>query len=196
MKPVKNKKWKFIIIIWSSWVWKWTLIELLKKRRWNHFFFPISAVTREMREWEVEWKVYNFISKENFEEKIEKWEFLEWAKVHWDVYYWSLKEPILNAINQWKNVVRELNIEGFDKISQSSFKENLKSIFILPPSQEILKDRIRKRAKISDEELNKRMESMKEESVYAEKTDFQIKNINWGIEEMYENLIKKIDLII
>lgn len=196
MNSVKKKKWKFIVIIWSSWVWKWTLIELLKKRRWNDFFFPVSAVTRKMREWEIEWKVYNFISKESFKKKIEKLEFVEWAKVHWDVYYWSLKKPILNAINQWKNVVRELNIEGFDKISQSSFKENLKSIFILPPSKEILKDRIKKRSDISDEELNKRIESMKEESIYAENTDFQIENINWGIEEMYENLIKKIDLII
>jgi len=89
-KTVPGLKWKLILILGPSWVWKWTLISLLKERKNpDKYFFPVSCTTRKPRiikeTWELEkdWENYFFLKKEEFEEKIKNWEFLEFAHVHW-----------------------------------------------------------------------------------------------------------------
>ena len=200
-KNKNNKLGKLILILWSSWVWKWTLISLLKERK-KDFFYPVSCTTRKPRiikeTWELEkhWENYFFISVEEFEEKIKQWELLEYAHVHWKTYYWLLKKPILDSINEWKIVIREADVQWFDSVSKILEKEIFWSIFIDIPEIELLKNRIRNRAPISEEEMNIRMESMKKERFYKEKTDFFIKNIEDWIEEMYEDLLEKIEKLI
>lgn len=197
------KKGKLILILWPSWVWKWTLISLLKERKNpEKYFFPVSCTTRKPRiikeTWELEkdWENYFFLSKDEFEEKIEKWEMLEHALVHWKAYYWLMKKPIMDAIYEWKIVIREADVQGFDSISKILDKEVLWSIFIDIPEIRLLKNRIRDRAPISEEELNARIESVKMEREYKKKTDFVIKNIEDWVEEMYLDLDEKIKKII
>jgi len=195
-----SKIWKLILILWSAWVWKWTLISLLKERKDpDEYFFPVSCTTREPRlineTWELEkhWENYFFLKKEEFEEKIKNWEFLEFAHVHWKTYYWILKKPVLDAINEWKIVIREADVQWFDSINKIFDKEIFWSIFIDMPEIEILKNRIRSRAAISEDELNARIKSVEMERKYKEKTDFFIENIEDWIEEMYEDLLEKIE---
>lgn len=197
------KKGKLILILWPSWVWKWTLISLLKERKNpEKYFFPVSCTTRKPRiikeTWELEkdWENYFFLSKDEFEEKIEKWEMLEHALVHWKAYYWLMKKPIMDAIYEWKIVIREADVQGFDSISKILDKEVLWSIFIDIPEIRLLKNRIRDRGPISEEELNARIESVKMEREYKKKTDFVIKNIEDWVEEMYLDLDEKIKKII
>ena len=194
------KKGKLILILWPSGVWKWTLISLLKERKNpEKYFFPVSCTTRKPRiikeTWELEkdWENYFFLSKEEFEEKIEKWEMLEHALVHWKAYYWLMKTPILNAISEWKTVIREADVQGFDSISKILDKEVFWSIFIDIPEIRLLKNRIRDRAPISEEELNARIESIKVEREYKDKVDFVIKNIEDWVEDMYKDLLEKIE---
>ena len=199
---MQKKIWKLILILWPSGVWKWTLISLLKKRKNpEKYFFPISCTTRKPRliketwEFEKDGENYFFISKEEFEKKIENWDFLEYAHVHWETYYWTLKKPILDAINEWKIVIREIDVQGFETICKNFDKTLLWSVFIDIPPLHLLKNRIRARAPISEEELQKRMESMQKELVYRDEVDFIVKNIENGVEEMYEDLEFKIGVI-
>ena len=187
--------WKLILILWPSGVWKWSLINLLKKRRPN-FIFPISVTTREPRKWEKEGETYFFVSEKEFEERLASWEFLEYAKVHSNCYYWLLKKPILKAIGQWSIIIREGDVQWFDSISKILDKNHLSSIFVLPPSMSDLKNRIKKRSNISDEELNRRLDSLVHELKYAKLADYTIKNIEGDLESMYDDFINKIDLIV
>lgn len=198
-----KKNWKLILILWSSWVWKWTLVSLLKERKNSEkYFFPVSCTTRKPRlinetwEFEKHWVDYYFLSNEEFEEKIENWELLEYAHVHWKTYYWLPKTSILDAISEWKIVIREADVQGFDSVSKILEKEIFWSIFIDIPEIELLKNRIRNRAEISEEELNSRIKSIEMEREYKEKADFFIKNIEDWIEEMYEDLLEKIEELI
>lgn len=188
-------KWKLILIMWSSWSGKWTLISKLKEKR-KDFFYPISATTRAPREWEVDWETYYFLSSEEFKNKINNWEFLEYALVHHKAYYWLLKKPVFEAINSSRNVIREIDVQGFDFIKKQMNKDDLASIFILPPSEDILIRRIKERSDISDEELNNRLISLKKESEYSKYADYTIENIDYGQEKMFDDFVSKIELIV
>lgn len=203
MENKKNKLGKLILILWSSWVWKWTLISLLKERKDSEkYYFPVSCTTRKPRlinetwEFEKHWVDYYFLSVEEFEEKIDNWELLEHAHVHWKTYYGLPKKPILDAVEEWKIVIREADVQGFDSVCKVLEKEIFWSIFIDIPEIELLKNRIRDRAPITEEELDARMDSVLIERIYKEKTDFFIENIEDWIEEMYLDLLEKIEKII
>lgn len=190
-----RNNWRLILILWPSWVWKWSLINLLKERR-PDFSFPISLTTRKPREWEINGQTYFFTQEDEFKSKINSWEFLEYANVHWSYYYWLLKEPVLKAIWNWKIVIREVDVQWFDSISNILDKDHISSIFVLPPPLEILKNRIRKRSNISSEELERRISSLDHEMKYSRLADYTIDNIEGDLEAMYDDLIIKIDLIV
>ncbi len=176
---------KFVIIIGPSGVGKGTLLNLLKERH-PEFLFPVSATTREMRPKEENGKTYYFFTKREFENKIKKGEFLEYAHVHGENYYGTLKKPILDAFEKNKMVVREVDYQGFISIRKIISKEKLKTIFLLPPSIEILKKRIIARSPILEDELNRRMESLKEEMKIADECDIRIQTIDGDIEASYK----------
>lgn len=188
-----SSKWKLILILGPSGAWKGTLLSLLKERR-PDFFYPVSATSRAIREGEKEGETYHFVSEEKFEKMIEEGEFLEYAVVHKKWHYGTLKKPILNAIFDWKIVVREIDVQGFDSISKNLNKDLFSSIFILPPSEEILRKRITERAPISKEELDSRMESLKKEILYKDRCSAILEQDE--IEKMYENLEKLIQSLI
>ncbi len=180
---------QLILIIGPSWVWKWTMIEKVKEK-YEKLFFPISVTTRKMREWEKEWEVYNFISNKEFKEKIKNNEFLEYACVHDVNYYGTLKEPVLNALNQWKTVLREIDYQWFLSIKKVVPAEKLLSVFFMPPEIEILKKRIKDRAPISEEELNHRIDSIKKEMKVADQCDIKFEQIDWDIEASFKKFEK------
>ena len=103
----------------------------------------VSMTSREPRGKEVEGVDYYFVSKEEFEERIEKDEFLEYAIVHNNQYYGTPKAKLEEDINKGKNVILVIDIQGALKIKEI-VKEAL-FIFIMPPSMEELKERLVKR---------------------------------------------------
>jgi guanylate kinase len=176
---------RFILIIGPSGSGKGTLLEILKEKH-PEIFFPISATTRKPRPNENNGETYYFLTKEDFLKKRKNNEFLEYAEVHGGNFYGTLKTPILQALTEGKIVVREIDYQGFLSISKIIPKKELQSIFILPPSLEILKERIKDRAPISAKELDARMESLKKEMHIAKQCDIQIHTIDNDIEGSYK----------
>ena len=123
-----------------SCVGKTTLSNILSKEVPN-LFESISYTTRNIRNNEINEIDYYFINKEEFLAKIDKQEFIEYAKVH-NNYYGTSKNVIENMIDQNKNIILVLDIEGAMNIKK--FFKTV-SIFIMPKSLDIIKDRLIKR---------------------------------------------------
>ena len=146
------------------------------KKSHPEYTYPLSATTRAMREGEKEGDIYHFYSKEEFKKGIEAGEFLEWAVVHQDNYYGLIKKPILEALEKGETIVREVDIQGFDSIRKEIPQDQLVTIFITAGSKEELIKRIINRAAISDDELEKRKESMHKEFNRLRDCDYMVEN--------------------
>lgn len=171
---------KLVLIIGPSGVGKGTVIKELKNNFFD-FVFPISATTRHPRLGEIDGTDYYFFSKSDFLEKVENDNFLEWATVHEDNFYGLLKKSIIPYIKNGKTVIREIDVQGFKTIKSKLNKDSLFSIFLLPPSEKILIDRIKKRSKMSNADVEKRMISLKKEVGFASECDFIVQTIDGDI---------------
>lgn len=161
---------KLFLILGPSGTGKGTVINYLRKE-FPHAVFPRSCTTRPPRPQERDGEVYHFISREEFQKKIEAGEFLEWAVVHHDYLYGTLKKPILDALSQGKTVIREVDMQGVESIRKILPANQVATIFITAPSWENLKHRILGRSKISEEELAQREKSFFREIEFSKKCD-------------------------
>lgn len=176
---VKNGK--FVLILGSSGAGKGTALNFLKSRH-PEFVFPISCTTRPMRPHEKDGEVYYFISREEFKKKIEAGEFLEYAFVHDMNYYGTLKKPILDALEEGKVVVREVDVQGVRSIREMMPSDQVITVFLSARWSDLEK-RILKRAPMSKTELNERRESFEREMKWQEECDFVVESIEGKIEE-------------
>ncbi|MFA6550450.1 MAG: guanylate kinase [Candidatus Gracilibacteria bacterium] len=179
---------KLVLIVGPSGSGKGTVIEELKKRH-PEFVYPVSCTTRAPRANEIPGTTYNYISEEEFKKNIENGEFLEWAEVHKQSYYGTLKKPILEALESGKMVVREVDIQGFKSIKNIFSKEQLLSIFLISSLDE-LKARILHRGPMSDEELARRMQSATNEMNESVLCDFKVKSPQGKIKEITDEVEK------
>lgn len=175
-------KGKLFIIVGPSGSGKSSVLHKLKEQQ-PEYIYPISATTRPMREGEKDGDIYHFLSKEEFKKGIDEDKFLEWAIVHQDNYYGMIKAPIMQGLKDGKTIVREVDIQGFDSIREKVNKENLVTIFITVPNKAELIERIVNRATISDDELEKRKESMHKEFNRAKDCDYMVENIEGKLDE-------------
>jgi len=164
---------KLILILGPSGCGKGTSIKYLKKTH-PEYAYPISHTTRPPRKNEKDGENYHFISKDEFKQKIKAGYFLEWAQVHQDNYYGTDKAEILNALKKGKTIIREIDIQGAQSASKLIPKRNLSKIFISTKSWSDLEERIRNRSSISKDEINKRHNSYKLETKYANKCEHTI----------------------
>jgi len=185
-------KGKLFLIVGPSGSGKSSVLHKLKEER-PEFTYPLSATTRPMREGEVDGDIYHFMSKEEFKKGIEEGRFLEWAVVHQDNYYGLIKGPIVKGLEEGGTIVREVDIQGFDSIREKIDKKNLVSIFITVPHKEELIERIVNRAAISQDELEKRKESMHREFNRAKDCDYMVENKEGKLEETVEKVLKIIE---
>lgn len=178
-----------VLIVGPSGSGKGTVIAELRKRH-PDWVFPISATTREKRPAEVSGEVYYFMSKEDFKKGIEDGDFLEWAEVHKENFYGTMKKPILEALEAGKVVIREVDIQGFKSIRQQVPKENLISMFFMVPDLDELIARILKRGKLPDDEIKRRMESAKKEISQAGECDYRVPSPTGKIAEITDGVEK------
>jgi len=189
---------KLVLIIGPSGVGKSVILKALKE---NHpdLHFPRSATTRERREGEGD-ELYRFVDEGEFDQLIEDGDILEWAVVHGGARYGTLADEIIPHIENGKVVVREVDVQGFDSITNhqlfrgSEAPYKLESLFILPESKEVLIERITERAPISDEELKRRIASMEKEMTYAELCDHQVINAQDKLDEAVAEIEQKLGL--
>lgn len=155
----------------------------------------VSCTTRQMRPGEEEGKVYYFLSREQFEEKIKAGEFLEWAEYGGNLYG-TLKSEIITPIQNGEVVLREVEIQGVRSIINLIPRQNLTIIYIEAGDWETLKNRITKRAPISDEELNLRYERYLAETAAKSVADMVVENSEGKLEEAKSELVNIISKLL
>ena len=139
----------------------------------------ISATTRKPRKNEVDCIDYNFISRDDFQNKIKDNEFLEYAEV-FDNFYGSLIKDVEKITKSKKDVLFDIDWQGTQQLYQSK-PSNLVSIFILPPSKDEIEKRLRQRkADSGDDEstINKRMSKFNDEISHWVEYDYVVINNN------------------
>jgi len=162
--------WHIFFIMWVSGAWKWTLLKNLKNLDID-FHIPLSYKTRNIRETETNHIDAHFISRDEFFSSIQKEEFLEYALVHDLDYYWTKYEDVIkNWIEKQKIVIKELDILWLKRLKKQKpeFDEKYTTIFLNIP-EDVLKLRIESRwALMSNEELQKRINSSETEITEAQ----------------------------
>lgn len=169
-----NRKGLLFVISGPSGVGKGTIVsEIMKKLGEDRVKLSISATTREMREGDADGVTYYFLSEEDFLDKVEKGQFLEYAKVHAH-YYGTPKPPVVEAIEAGRDVILEIDVQGAMKV-RSNFGEGA-YIFILPPSMKELRNRLTGRGTEKPEEVERRMHNAAGEIEMADKYDYAVTN--------------------
>jgi guanylate kinase len=139
--------------------------------------FSVSACTRKQRAGEENGKDYYFISTEDFLHKIANHEFAEFEEVYAGSYYGTLKSEIQRIWNEEnKSVLFDIDVQGALRL-KNNFGETALTIFIKPPSFEILVERLTQRNTESEESLKKRIDKASLELTFESKFDVVIENI-------------------
>tara|TARA_B100000963_G_scaffold253058_1_gene221740 strand:+ start:252 stop:884 length:633 start_codon:yes stop_codon:yes gene_type:complete len=131
-----------VILSSPSGAGKTTLVNLLSKN--DNFEISISHTTRQPRPGEIPDKDYFFVNDNEFKRLINNQEFLEYAKVFKN-YYGTTRTPIIDNLNKGKNVLFDIDWQGADQIRNKKLDYKLITFFILPPSKEILFERLSNR---------------------------------------------------
>ncbi|HEV7681717.1 MAG TPA: guanylate kinase [Pyrinomonadaceae bacterium] len=132
---------------------KGTLVQRVLKQVPN-LSYSVSFTTRAPRNGEVDGREYFFVSGERFEEMVANQEFLEWAHVH-SKRYGTARQQVVREIAEGRDIILEVDVQG--AASVRTLIADSVSIFILPPSFEILKQRLQARGTDSPEELELRL---------------------------------------
>ncbi len=148
------------------------IAKIFEDPRSSNFQKSISDTSRKRRMGDIEGKDYYFVSKEDFELKIQNDQYLEYARV-FENYYGTSKEEIETKF-QYSNLILELDWQGAYAIKKLFDKAQL--IFLLPPSLETLKDRLKKRNLDTSESIEKRFLEAKKEIKKSREYDFLILN--------------------
>tara|TARA_B100000902_G_scaffold399064_1_gene468211 strand:+ start:2744 stop:3307 length:564 start_codon:yes stop_codon:yes gene_type:complete len=142
--------------------------------------FSISACSRKRRNNEINGKDYYFLGLEEFKSKINSGDFLEWEEVYTNQYYGTLNSELNRIWKEGKTAIFDVDVDGGLKI-KNLYLENCLSIFIMPPSIEILKQRLELRGSDSQESINMRIDKAKEEIKKNNSFDLIILNDNFDI---------------
>lgn len=144
----------------------------------------VSLTTREKRAGEIDGEDYYFITKEEFSQMIKDGQVLEYAQYGENIYG-TPKAPVDKWLKEGKTVILKIEVKGAQKIREL-YPEAL-SIFLLPPSMQILEDRIRRRATESESDIEKRLEIAKNEILRSADYDFVVVNDN--LDEASDNVL-------
>jgi guanylate kinase len=168
---------------------KTTISRALLERDPN-LMMSVSATTRPMRPGEVEGVDYRFIDKPAFQKMIDGGEFLEHAFV-FGHHYGTPRGPVEDALARGTDVLFDIDWQGTQQLGENErTRADLVSIFILPPSTEVLEDRLRRRAQDSDDVVRSRMAKAADEMSHYAEYDYVIVN------EDVEQSVAKVQAIV
>jgi len=180
-----------IIVILSSpsGAGKTTLVKLLAEKK--NFNISVSHTTREPRSNEVNGKDYFFISNTDFENLITNNQFLEYAKVFNNLYGTS-KKPVIDLLNLGKNVIFDIDWQGTRQIKSQNIKYKIITFFVLPPSKQVLFERLSNRDMKDKLIASERMKEFYKDVMHWEDYDFVV--INDDLNKCYNEISQLIDL--
>ncbi|MGN1031328.1 MAG: guanylate kinase [Butyricicoccaceae bacterium] len=160
------------VLTGPSGVGKGTVRKEMEKEQLN-LFTSISATTRQPREGEQEGVHYYFLTREQFEQKIQEDAFLEYAQFA-DNYYGTLREPVQQHLDAGENVLLEIEVQGALQVKERCPEAVM--TFILPPSMEELRSRLTGRGTETPEKVEKRLKQAEWEMTQRASFQHQIVN--------------------
>jgi guanylate kinase len=134
----------------------------------------VSCTTRAPRKTESAGKWYNFVSEAEFQQMVERGEFLEYAQVFGKNWYGTPRKWIDEARAQQKDLVLEIDVQGALQVKQKL--PGAIAVFVVPPSSADLEHRIRARGQDSDDEIRRRLERARQEMLNYSSYDFAVIN--------------------
>ena len=175
---------KLIIVAGPSGAGKGT-VENAVMEKFPEIQFSVSVTTRPRRAYEIEGKHYFFISKAEFLKRIEQNELVEWQEVYSKNghLYGTLRSYIDEALAKGKQLLLDIDIKGGINVKKA-YPDNSVSIFIEPPSLEIMRERLIHRNTDSADQIRIRLERMPEEMRLGKQFDYTI--VNADLDEAVE----------
>ncbi|MBW2021385.1 MAG: guanylate kinase [Deltaproteobacteria bacterium] len=161
-----------IVLSAPSGAGKSSIIEGVRSRVSN-LEYSVSHTTRSPRRGEANGVHYHFVSKERFEKMIDEGAFAEWAMVY-DNYYGTAYETLEGELRKGNDVILDLDPVGAKNIKKRFLDAVL--IFVVPPSLEVLEDRLRGRRTDSEDTIKKRLEHARSEMREAQGYDYIVVN--------------------
>jgi guanylate kinase len=170
---------KLIVISAPSGAGKTSIVHYLLKNM-SDLSFSVSACSRDKRENETNGEDYHFLGVEGFKKKIKVDAFLEWEEVYSNQYYGTLKTEVERIWKEGKTVIFDVDVIGGLNIKKQYPKECL-SVFIMPPSIDVLRERLSGRSSESEEKIEIRLNKASEEISRNQEFDTVILNDNFEI---------------
>lgn len=153
-------------------------------------YYSVSCTTRNPRPGEVDGVDYHFVTPERFDELVEDDRLLEWAVVHGKHRYGTPREPVEEAIAEGRHVVLEIDLQGARQVKRHMPEARL--VFLLPPSWEVLVERLVGRGTEDTPERDRRLQTAKQELVSVDEADELI--VNDQIEDTVGALVSLLGL--
>ncbi len=184
--PIENDGTMFILSSPSG-AGKTTLVNMLSKL--DNFEISISHTTRQPRVNEVPNKDYFFVKKDEFKRLIGNDEFLEYAKV-FNHLYGTTRTPVINNLNKGKDVLFDIDWQGADQIKNKKLDYKLVTFFLLPPSKEVLFERLSNRDMKDKLIVDERMKQFSRDVLHWINYDYVV--INDDLDKCYNKILKLI----
>jgi guanylate kinase len=183
-----NKDGIMVILSSPSGAGKTTLVKLLSENK--KFKISISHTTRKARNIEEDGKDYYFVNEDRFQELIKKEEFLEYAKV-FNNYYGTSSSPVKQNLKNSQNVIFDIDWQGADQIKNKKLNYKLITFFILPPSKQVLFERLSNRDMKDKLIVEERMKEFSRDVLHWINYDYVV--INDNLNECYKKISDLID---
>lgn len=193
MTDENNCNGRLVVISGPSGAGKDTIVNRLLQRD-ERFSLSVSATTRAPRPGEQDGVNYYYVSRDEFLNMADNGEFVEYAK-YGSNYYGTLKKDVCMRIESGKIVVLVIEVQGAQNV-KNMFPDCL-SIFIMPPSFEILEQRLRDRCSENEEEIKKRLAIAKKEVEKRFEYDIVVENdiLDTTVNNVHNQILSKLDLI-
>ena len=177
-----------IILSSPSGAGKTTLVKLISKNK--NLIVSVSHTTRKPRPNEINGVDYYFVNKSTFEDLINKNEFLEYANV-FNNFYGTSKKKITQKLEEGKNILFDIDWQGAEQIKLRNLKYKIISIFILPPSKDVLRKRLSNRDMKDKLIVEERMKQFDKDILHWKNYDFVVTNDD--LNKCYKEIIKILD---
>ena len=180
-----------IILSSPSGAGKTTLVKKLSEK--DNFEISISHTTRQPRPNEDRDVDYFFVNEPEFNRLIQNEEFLEYAKV-FSNFYGTTRTPVIDKLNKGKNVLFDIDWQGADQIKNKKLDYKLITFFILPPSKQVLHERLSKRHASDKLIAEERMKQFERDVLHWINYDYVV--INNDLDECFLKITNLIDAVI
>ena len=177
-----------IILSSPSGAGKTTLVKKLSEK--DNYEISISHTTRQPRPEENQNQDYYFVDESEFKRLIKNEEFLEYAKV-FNNFYGTTRTPVIDKLNRSKNVLFDIDWQGADQIKNKNLDYKLINFFILPPSREVLFERLSKRHASDKLIAKERMKQFERDVLHWINYDYVV--INNDLDKCYTKITNLID---